>query len=157
MQILHRNKEAITGLSGTETVDYLRVTKVDPTTGKFLVSIPHHLVAAASFVAPFHDIDFRRAEIGGNVVSSTCEKAEMDWRILVYWCRQYLLTGEAGRVAADLMNVDQLASFLGVETSWVYGQSKKLPHVKVGKHLRFDRQEVLNYLRQKPQQVCSHL
>ena len=53
---------------------------------------------------------------------------------------------------AQLMTIDELATFLNVPKSWVYGQTRTakrtgFPVVKVGKYCRFDRQEVLSWLK----------
>lgn len=48
----------------------------------------------------------------------------------------------------QLLDVEALASFLGVKPSWVYGKvaAKELPCVRVGRYLRFDRDRVLREL-----------
>lgn len=50
-----------------------------------------------------------------------------------------------------LMTLDQLAGFLNVPKSWVYGQTRiakrtKFPVTKVGKYCRFDRYQVMAWL-----------
>ena len=49
------------------------------------------------------------------------------------------------------MSIDELAAFLNVRKSWVYGQTRTakktgFPVVKVGKYCRFDRRKVLTWL-----------
>ena len=51
----------------------------------------------------------------------------------------------------QLMTIDELATFLNVKKSWVYGQTRTakktgFPVVKVGKYCRFNRHEVLAWL-----------
>lgn len=44
-----------------------------------------------------------------------------------------------------LLDVEELAAFLGVKPSWVYGKvaTKELPCLRVGRYLRFRVSEVL--------------
>jgi excisionase family DNA binding protein len=49
--------------------------------------------------------------------------------------------------AQDLMTVSEVAALLKVPVSWVYERTRrpgieKLPHIKLGKYLRFDPVEV---------------
>jgi excisionase family DNA binding protein len=150
MAILHRNQEWVTDITGKQTVAYIRITRVHPN-GEFAVTVPDHLASAAAKVAAAHDIDYRPAgDVKGVVVADTFEKAELGWKILIYWCKQYLARGETGaRSPQEIMTVEDLAKYLRVEQSWVYGQSKHLPHFRVGKHLRFFPNEVVAYLRDK--------
>jgi len=51
----------------------------------------------------------------------------------------------------DLLTVEEVAKLLRVPTSWVYRKSRartqeRLPHVKLGKYLRFYKVDVLNYI-----------
>jgi len=50
--------------------------------------------------------------------------------------------------AERLLNVAQIASFLQVPQSWVYGKvaSGEIPHVRVGRYVRFRMREVLDWL-----------
>jgi excisionase family DNA binding protein len=51
-----------------------------------------------------------------------------------------------GRELCELLTVEDVASILKVSKSWVYehtrsrarGQAQQLPHIKVGKYVRFD-------------------
>lgn len=49
----------------------------------------------------------------------------------------------------ELMTIEELCSYLKVVKSWVYYQTHmgKLPHVKVGRHLRFEKSKVMEFLR----------
>ena len=59
---------------------------------------------------------------------------------------------------AELLTVDEVAEILKGPRSWVYERSRertpdRLPHIKLGKYLRFYRQDVLAYtekLRRQP-------
>jgi excisionase family DNA binding protein len=51
----------------------------------------------------------------------------------------------------DLLTVDEAARFLHVPVSWVYehartGSGDRLPVIKVGKYLRFDRSDLRAYI-----------
>jgi len=51
----------------------------------------------------------------------------------------------------ELMTVSEIAEFLKVPVSWVYERTRRrgierLPHVKLGKYLRFDPVEVRGWL-----------
>ena len=50
----------------------------------------------------------------------------------------------------DLLTLDQLSQLLQVRKSWVYRQVREqaIPHVHVGKYLRFSRAEVEKWLAQ---------
>ncbi len=50
----------------------------------------------------------------------------------------------------ELLTVDEVAQILKVPRSWVYERSRertpdRLPHIKLGKYLRFYRRDVLGY------------
>lgn len=53
----------------------------------------------------------------------------------------------------QLVDVKIMAGILGVKTSWIYAnierqsESGRIPHLRVGKHLRFDPEAVLAWLR----------
>jgi excisionase family DNA binding protein len=54
----------------------------------------------------------------------------------------------------ELLTVEEVASLLKVPKSWIYAHTRKrhverLPHVKVGKYLRFFECEVREFLRSK--------
>ena len=49
----------------------------------------------------------------------------------------------------DLMTVEQIAGVLNVLISWVYGRTRRrgkerIPHIKLGKYLRFELTAVRN-------------
>jgi excisionase family DNA binding protein len=54
----------------------------------------------------------------------------------------------------ELLTVDDVAALLKVSRSWVYertrgrhaSMSRRLPHIKVGKYVRFDRRAVQTFL-----------
>ncbi len=53
----------------------------------------------------------------------------------------------------ELLTVEDVAALLRVPPSWVYdhcqeGAADRLPHVKLGKYLRFYRSDLFNYMRQ---------
>jgi excisionase family DNA binding protein len=49
---------------------------------------------------------------------------------------------------ADLLTLDEVVAWLRVPRSWVYERTRKgqIPHVKLGKYLRFSRQAVAEWL-----------
>lgn len=52
-----------------------------------------------------------------------------------------------------LLSAEQLADHLGVPVGWVYQRTRlkdagRIPHVKVGKYVRFDLAEVLAWLKE---------
>ena len=54
----------------------------------------------------------------------------------------------------ELLTVEEIASLLKVPKSWIYEHTRKrvgeqLPHVKLGKYLRFFEAEVLEFLKSK--------
>jgi predicted transcriptional regulator of viral defense system len=60
----------------------------------------------------------------------------------------------------DLLTVQELATKLKVQPSWVYGETRKtgkgcIPRLRVGKYLRFSLMEVLNWLREQQQKEAK--
>ena len=54
-------------------------------------------------------------------------------------------------LAEELMTVSEIAAFLKVPVSWVYERTRRrgierLPHVKLGKYLRFSMPEIKKWL-----------
>ena len=52
-----------------------------------------------------------------------------------------------------LLNTDELAKCLGVPKSWVYERTRDrtnsgIPHIKVGKYVRFNLPEVIEWLKE---------
>lgn len=57
----------------------------------------------------------------------------------------------------ELMTVSEIAGFLKVPVSWVYERTRRrgverLPHVKLGKYLRFSMPEVQEWLQRQYQE-----
>jgi len=57
-------------------------------------------------------------------------------------------------LADELLTVSEVAAFLKVPVSWVYertrrGGRERLPHVKLGKYLRFSMPEVKEWLQKQ--------
>jgi excisionase family DNA binding protein len=48
------------------------------------------------------------------------------------------------------LTVEEAAALLRVKVSWLYERTRtnEVPHLKIGKYLRFDRQELLAWTRQ---------
>ena len=65
-----------------------------------------------------------------------------------------LATQPVPRVSSEveaLLTVHEVAELLRVPTSWVYERTRRrgmerLPHLKVGKYLRFRREDVLGWI-----------
>ncbi len=62
----------------------------------------------------------------------------------------------------ELLTVKEVARLLKVPSSWVYercrpGTLDPLPHIKLGKYLRFSRGEVLNYLEKLRRTSSAHV
>lgn len=54
----------------------------------------------------------------------------------------------------ELLTVEEVAALLKVDKSWVYARtrrrgSERLPHVKLGKYLRFDEKSIHAYLERR--------
>lgn len=54
----------------------------------------------------------------------------------------------------ELLDITELAAKLKVPVSWIYDRTRRhgpdrIPHLKIGKYVRFSEAEVLQYLRQK--------
>jgi excisionase family DNA binding protein len=78
-------------------------------------------------------------------------------RIMVM-SREGSVTNTSDSAALDeLLTVDDVAALLKVSRSWVYEhtrtrgtpRSDRLPHVKIGKYVRFDRQQVRAFIDQR--------
>jgi len=57
-------------------------------------------------------------------------------------------------LAEELMTVSQIAAFLNVPVSWVYERTRRrgferLPHMKLGKYLRFSMPEIKDWLQKQ--------
>lgn len=59
--------------------------------------------------------------------------------------------------AKKLINVKEVASSLGVPVSWIYQRTRRgpkgVPHIRVGKHIRFNLEEVISYFKQGEDKV----
>jgi excisionase family DNA binding protein len=69
------------------------------------------------------------------------------------------LTVASGDNMADLLTVQETAQFLKVSVSWIYEHVRpdaedRLPVVKLGKYLRFDRRDLLAYIDSKRAAAC---
>jgi excisionase family DNA binding protein len=61
------------------------------------------------------------------------------------------VTADPGGPISDLLTVQETAQFLKVSVSWVYEHVRpdaedRLPFVKLGKYLRFDRRDLYAYI-----------
>ena len=67
------------------------------------------------------------------------------------------LTSKTGGELHELLTVDDVAALLKVSKSWVYEHTRgratphagRLPHLKVGKYVRFEASAVRTFLEQK--------
>ncbi|MFZ0135544.1 MAG: helix-turn-helix domain-containing protein [Candidatus Sulfotelmatobacter sp.] len=58
----------------------------------------------------------------------------------------------------ELMTVDEIAAFLNVPVSWVYERTRRrgierLPHLKMGKYLRFSIPEIKVWLQKQRREI----
>ena len=58
----------------------------------------------------------------------------------------------------ELMTVSEIAAFLNVPISWVYERTRRrgierLPHLKLGKYVRFSLSEVKEWLRNQSREI----
>ncbi len=49
-------------------------------------------------------------------------------------------------MAQELLTVDDLAVLLQVTLSWVYEHKNEIPHIKLGKYLRFPKAEIERWI-----------
>ena len=49
----------------------------------------------------------------------------------------------------EFLNIEELSQFLGVPKSWIYERTRRgeIPHTKLGKYLRFNTQEIREWLK----------
>ena len=57
-------------------------------------------------------------------------------------------------LADEVMTVSEVAAFLKVPNSWIYERTRRtgderLPHIKLGKYLRFSMREILEWLKKQ--------
>lgn len=67
---------------------------------------------------------------------------------------QHAATGEERRKRGDLLTVHDVAQLLHVPTSWVYERTRRrggdqLPHVKLGKYLRFEESIIAEFIQRQ--------
>lgn len=57
-----------------------------------------------------------------------------------------------GNEKTRFIGVDELAELLAVKPSWIYAQTSAgtIPHLKVGRYVRFRVEDVLAWLERKP-------
>jgi excisionase family DNA binding protein len=57
---------------------------------------------------------------------------------------------QESKLPKKLMNVQEIAEYLGVKTSYIYyvTRLKKIPVIKIGNHSRYDAEEVLKHYTQ---------
>ena len=57
------------------------------------------------------------------------------------------------KIGQKYVTVKEIANILGVPTSWIYQRTrlgpKAIPHVKFGKYVRFDPEEVIRFFKEK--------
>ena len=54
---------------------------------------------------------------------------------------------------SDLMSISEVARVLNVPVSWVYGRTRRrgkerIPHIKLGKYLRFENTQVQEWVKE---------
>lgn len=58
-----------------------------------------------------------------------------------------------------LITVEEMANRINVPKSWIYQRTrlgqKAIPHVRVGKYVRFNPEEVIEFLRNQEEVVAS--
>jgi excisionase family DNA binding protein len=54
-------------------------------------------------------------------------------------------------MSINLIGINEMAEKLDVPRSWLYSRTRtnEIPHYKVGKYVRFDENEVMEWLRQQ--------
>jgi excisionase family DNA binding protein len=52
-----------------------------------------------------------------------------------------------GQLNGDLLTVEEVAAILKVKKSWVYEHLRSLPHVRLGRYVRFEPQTITEYIR----------
>lgn len=60
-----------------------------------------------------------------------------------------------------LVGIKELAEVLNVKPSWLYQRTRRgmefIPHIKVGKYVRFDTEEVIRFLKSGKQKLFCML
>jgi excisionase family DNA binding protein len=59
-------------------------------------------------------------------------------------------------IAPRLLNIQQVATYLGLSVHTVYKfvSQRKIPHIKIGKLLKFDRQEIDRWIASHAVKAC---
>lgn len=57
-----------------------------------------------------------------------------------------------------LVGVNEMAKILSIPSSWIYSRTRikgdgKIPHIRCGKYVRFDIDEVLDWLQKKGEEA----
>ena len=63
-----------------------------------------------------------------------------------------MVADDSTELPDQLMTVSEVAGFLNVPVSWVYERTRRrgherLPHIKLGKYLRFSMPEIIAWLK----------
>ncbi len=56
----------------------------------------------------------------------------------------------------ELLTAEEVAHLLGMGIDWIYSQTRKgrIPHIRLGRTVRYRRQAILDWLEQKEQHVA---
>jgi len=60
------------------------------------------------------------------------------------------------KIPREILTIKELAERLKIKPSWIYAKTRErgegtIPKIKVGKYIRFDESEVLQWLKEKQQ------
>ena len=60
------------------------------------------------------------------------------------------------KIPEEILTINELAERLKIKPSWIYAKTMErgegtIPKIKVGKYIRFDESEVLQWLKEKQQ------
>jgi excisionase family DNA binding protein len=66
-----------------------------------------------------------------------------------------MATATAPRAPSRLLDTEQAAAYLNVRPSWVRGavQTRRIPHVKLGKHVRFLQEDLDSWIVQQREEA----
>ncbi len=67
-------------------------------------------------------------------------------REVIAGLKPLLSNKDNGKDRSNLLSVEGLAEYLGVEKDWVYSHIKEIPHHKVGRFPRFRKAEIDKWL-----------
>ena len=72
------------------------------------------------------------------------------------WQKLYKKKGASDMEQVNLIGPGEMAKILGVPISWIYQRTRKgqeaIPHIKMGKYVRFNSGDVLNFLKERGNQ-----